>query len=384
MLRNNQSGISKNTLVFLCGARDFHAMDWYRSALKCSRDINIVIVTDLIEGEGYKRLIDNNDVVHRLLVLDRFLFTGQSRAGDIWRNIVKAILFPFQVILLRRFAIRHKGALYHAHTMYYLWLAWAAGVDYVGIPQGGDILLKPWKSSIYRFLSSAALKAAKAISVDSTIMAENVYKISGVKAIIIQNGIDINTITNSINTNNNIDCQRSNITSFRGLTPLYNILNIIDARNASSKYAAHPLTLIYPFYELNYAINVRSSLLHSDRDIGRVDRSEIYSIFLSTFLAISIPYSDSSPRSVYEAIFCGTAVALAYHPFIDALPECMKSRVIIVNLHDLSWFDDAVDAALRITKKPFSPSEEALDLFDQERSFLKLLKLVPFKPIGTK
>ena len=43
-----------NNLVFLCGARDFHAMDWYRRSLDELTNINIYILTDLIEGEKFK------------------------------------------------------------------------------------------------------------------------------------------------------------------------------------------------------------------------------------------------------------------------------------------------------------------------------------------
>lgn len=372
----NTSAISYNKHVFLCGARDFHAMDWYRSALKVAPDMDIVILTDLIEGEGFKRLIDDNDVVHNLLILDHILFTGQSRKGDIWRNVVKAILFPAQVILLRLFARHHKGALYQAHSMYYLWLAWAAGVDFVGTPQGSDILEKPWKSAIYRILSSAALRAAKAITVDSATMAENIYKIAGVKAAVIQNGIDINAINTAINDHKKRNHLRSNITSFRALTTLYNIKNIIHARNTSSKYSELAITLTYPFHEYDYAIDVRSVLRSFDKDLGRVEKSEVFSNFLSSLLAISIPSSDSSPRSVYEAIFCGAAVALAYHPFIDAMPECMKSRIIIVDISHDTWLDDAIEAALEITKMPFYASTAALEMFDQDRSFERVLKQV--------
>jgi hypothetical protein len=371
-----QKSMGSNEIVFLCGARDFHAMDWYRSALKIMHERDIVILTDLIESEGFKRLINDKDILYKLLVIDRILFKGQSRKADVWRNIVKAVLFPIQVMLLRRFACYHKGALYHAHSMYYLWLAWAAGLEYVGIPQGSDILVKPLKSNIYRVLSVAALKAATAVSVDSKIMAEYVYKMAGVKAAIIQNGIDVNAINTAINGYGKIDQIRYNITSFRGLTPLYNIITIIHSRNASSKYREQPVNLIYPFYEQEYAMSVRSELRSFDRDLGRVDRNEIYRNFLSTLLAISIPYSDSSPRSVYEAIFCGSAVALAYHPFIDDMPECMKSRIIIIDLQNSKWFDEALDAAIQITKEPFRPSLTALDMFDQEKSFLRLFKLV--------
>ena len=55
--------MNKN-LVFLCGARDFHAMDWYASAKELIDDSsNISIVTDLIEGEGFTKLVDSSDKV---------------------------------------------------------------------------------------------------------------------------------------------------------------------------------------------------------------------------------------------------------------------------------------------------------------------------------
>ena len=41
-------------VVFLCGASDFHAMDWYRSALKILPERNFVILTDLIEERVIK------------------------------------------------------------------------------------------------------------------------------------------------------------------------------------------------------------------------------------------------------------------------------------------------------------------------------------------
>ena len=373
-MENPKNKYSKH--IFLCGARDFHAMDWYRSALIVAAGSDISIVTDLIESEGYKKLIDDKDRVHKLLILDRILFKKQSRKGDIWRNFIKAIIFPIQVFLLRWFAKNNQNALYQAHSMYYIWLAWAAGVDFIGTPQGNDLLERPWKSIIYRILSSASLKAAKAVTVDSLSMSQNAYRVAGVNAFVIQNGIDINAIKYYINGLRKCNTPRTCISSFRALTPLYNIDKIIVARNSSIKYSAHPITLTYPFSESEYGIYLRSLLRTFDRNLGRVDKTEMYENFLSSFLAISIPSSDSSPRSVYEAIFCGAAVALTYHPFIDAMPDCMRSRILIVDLENNSWLDKAIDMALEIVKNPFCPSAAALKLFDQEKSFERVLEVL--------
>ena len=149
--------------------------------------------------------IDNifcdSDNVYKLLILDNLLFKTQSRLGDLWRNILKLFLLPVQVILLKRFQKNNKSSIYFAHSMYYLWLAHFAGLDFVGTPQGSDLLIKPFKSNFFRYLSIKALKSAKFVTVDSEAMRAKCFQISGVDPIIIQNGIDLNSI-NKMNTYN--------------------------------------------------------------------------------------------------------------------------------------------------------------------------------------
>ena len=42
-------------------------------------------VTDLISSEGFNSLLNQTDTVHKLLILDRFLFKKQSKKANIWR-----------------------------------------------------------------------------------------------------------------------------------------------------------------------------------------------------------------------------------------------------------------------------------------------------------
>jgi hypothetical protein len=110
----------------------------------------------------------------------------------------------------------------------------------------------------------------------------------------------------------------------------------------------------------------------SDKLLGRLERMDMYALFTSSKLAISIPYSDSSPKTVYEAIFCGCAVAIVYHPYYDDLPECIKSRIILVDINDNAWFDKAVRKSEEIIKIPFVASQEAIEMFDKYISCLKI------------
>ena len=365
-----------NKLVFLCAARDFHAMDWYKSAKELLPEKEIYILTDIIEGEGYKKLINNNDIVFKLILLDSILLQKQSHIGHIWRNLVKLLVFPIQVILIKRFAKKYPGAIYHVHSMYYLFLAWAAGIPYIGTPLGSDVLITPNRSKLYKFFAVKSLKAAKAVTVDSVKMRDKVYELAGVNARIVQNGIDMDSIDTFLESHPFSSSINKMLLSIRGLTPLYRIEETLTARNLSLKYSDIPITFIYPFQETEYARKILPLFKPFDKNLGRVDRMKMYELMAGSKLVISIPSSDSSPRSVYEAIFCGCLVVIAYHPYYDVLPQCMKSRIILADLDDKEWFDKAVETSNKLIEKPYYPSEEARNMFDQKRSFRIMEKLL--------
>ena len=367
--------MNKN-LVFLCGARDFHAMDWYRSAEERLPKEKLCILTDLIAGEGFQKIISEKDNVYSLMILDKFLFRKQSNLGNLWRNILKLLVLPIQIILLKRFNKKKPNSIYYAHSMYYLWLAAAANVDFIGTPQGSDILIKPFKSKIFRFLSVWALKLAKHVTVDSEKMREKVFEISGVEAKIIQNGIDIKAIEIFISSMSKTELKRKRLLSIRGFSPLYRIIELLTIRSEKNNAEDFPISFIYPFYENEYKQKALKYFTVKDDDLGRVNRNEMYKILFESKMVISIPNSDSSPRSVYESIFCGCAVAITYHPYYDNLPLSMKERIILIDLENENWFIDAIKKANKIVTSKFSPSEKALDLFDQRRCFNKILNLL--------
>lgn len=365
--------MKSNNFVFLCGARDFHAMDWYSSAKELIDDSSkISIVTDLIEGEGFKRLVDSSDNVFKLIILDGLLLKKQSRLADLWRNILKLLLLPIQVLLLRRFHEKNKNSIFFAHSMYYLWLAHFAGVNFIGTPQGSDLLVKPFKSKLFKYLSIKALRSAKFVTVDSEMMRLSCVKISGVDPVIIQNGIDLTAI-NKKNTSDEDEVESNNrILSLRGFTELYRLKQIIESRNFNLKNIS--IDFIYPFQDESYKSKI--SFLGQDKDFGRVSRNDMYALMRNARLVVSIPSSDSSPRSVYEAIFCNAIVAITYNKYFEDLPKCMQSRIIIVDIKDKDWLKIAFYRAKDIRRKNFEPSAEALDLFDQKRSFKKKMKLI--------
>ncbi len=363
-------------LVFLCGARDFHAIDWYRRSLDELTNINIYILTDLIEGENFKKLITSKDKVFKLIILDNFLLRDQSEIGHLWRRIIKIIVFPIQVILIRRFSKKFPNTIFYSHAMYYIWLSKFAGVEFVGRPQGSEILTNLFRSRFYKFLSIKSMQSAKSIIVDSFLMNKMIQKIKNnkINVSVVPNGIDLNGIKKI--KDKKLRKDRKNIVSIRGFNDNYRIKSILLSRNYSEKTASTPIKFIYPFYDTNYKKNLKNLFIKEDKDISRLNKNELYETLFNTKLVISIPNNDSSPRSVFESIFCGCVVAIVYNSYYEYLPLSIKSRIIILDLKQKDWFYHAINKADYLIKKPFIPCNEALKIFDQNLTFKKMAKII--------
>lgn len=358
-------------IIFVCNARDYHAMDWYHSIKKLYPSSRIIIVTDLIEGEGYQKLITDNDEVYSLFKIDKFLFSTQSVWGNKWRNLLKLLFLPMQLLVFKRLRKKYPDAVVHAHTMYYMLLCYLSKISFIGTPQGSEILVRPRRSRIYKYFAKRSLQVAKIITVDSVNMADKIFEMVGKRVEILQNGIDCDKILSIVDSN----VVRESVISIRGMARLYQIADIVKARDNSE--TKPPLRYIYPFCENDYEIQIKQCSSKDDRFLARLaGKTELYREYNKALLTISIPISDSSPRSVYEAIFCGCCVAVTYNKWIDILPNCMRKRLFIINLNDNLWFDKALSYAKRITKIPYKPSLEAIEKYDQYKIAEFLVKKI--------
>ncbi len=361
-----------NRIVFVCSTRDFHAIDWYKSAKNICK-IDPYVITDSKSSEGFSNLVNDHENVFNLFIIDKFLFKKLSLLGNLWRNFVKLIFMPLQIFLLKKFAAKYPNNFYYAHSMYYIWICFFAKVKYVATPQGSEILVRTYKSLVYKYLSSISLKSALFVTCDSEKMANRIYEISNIKPLLIQNGLDIDLLKKSLNKNQELK-RKNAVVSFRGLYPLYRVDEIFLSRKLIKEYKSIPIKLIYPFYESNYRNKLFSKFKDIDEDIGKVNKINLYREFSRYLLYISIPKSDSSPRSVYECILCGGVVAITEESYYYKLPNLMKQRVILVNLNDKKWLNKAIEKAKLINKKNFDITKIDLNEFDQLNSFKIIYK----------
>lgn len=363
-------GSKEQQVLFLGNGRCYHTMDWFRSAQCLQPGKPPVLVTELIDGESFPKLIAAGDRVERLLVIDGILFRHQSRAGDVWRNLVKLALLPLQVLKFRRVMSRYPGAVVHAHSMYYIALARFAGCRYVATPQGSEVLARPRRSVAYRLFARTALARASRITVDSVAMQKGIGSLFGRPSDLIQNGINVSAIREL----ERAPVVRDKVVSLRGLVANYRIGRILEARN---KWAPGvPIHFCYPFSDSEYKARLQSGMIAEDRDLGSLERPDLYRLLLSAYLVVSIPESDSSPRSVYEAIFCGCIVATSASGWLSQVPPCMRDRVIVVDVSSVGWLADAMRQARIKVAQPFVPSPEALEQFDQQRSMRRFYEEV--------
>lgn len=362
--------MTRRDIIFVGNARDYHAMDWYRSAQVVCAPRQLAFATDLVESEGHVRLVRQDDDILPLVNVDAFLLHGQSRFGNLWRNAVKFGFLPLQVRRLRRLHRQEPQATFHAHTMYYMIACWLAGVPFVGTPQGSEVLVRPHRARLYRWFATHALRAARAVTVDSEAMRAGVQRLAGRDALVVQNGIDVVAVRSDAA---GPGVPRAGILSMRGLTPLYRITELVRARNATP--GAPAITFVYPFWEEGTRTEVHSGMRDGDQDFGRLPKDRLYAAMRRAALVVSIPRSDSSPRSVYEAIFSGAAVAIVRHPYVDALPADMRARLIEVDVGQADWLARALDRAREITARPYEPSDEALEAYDQRRSMQRLARM---------
>lgn len=348
-------------ICYVASARDYHAIDWYRSVKNLCHGRRVFIATDLVESEGVEKLVDERDEVYRLFDLDRWLLDRQSKFGNIWRNILKVLSVPLVAYRLNALSKR-VDAIFHAHSMYYIFLCCLARVEFIATPMGSDVLVRPNNSKVYRQFTIYSLRAAAAITVDSSALREKIRLLCGKDSHIIQNGID----TDGTYIYRESKYKRTKVISIRGIDSNYRILELVQARNSAS-YPAR-FDFIYPFQEEGYLNSIKKLMNAEDQDHGRVSKDVMYRMLGEAFVVFSIPISDSSPRSVYEAIFCGACVVVSYGNWVEFLPACMRARVVVVDISVQNWFDDALRAAQQICTIPFRPSRAALEIFDEHEA----------------
>ncbi|MCZ2207581.1 glycosyltransferase [Cylindrospermopsis raciborskii] len=359
--------ISNQKVIFVGNARDYHTMDVCRAIYKHLPENSWVFLTDCIESEGHIRIIHDKDNVKSLFIIDSFLFRDQSIRGDLYRNIIKLLLSPIQAMLLKIYVGKSDAKIIHAHTFYYGLLCRLAGLSFLFTPQGGELTERVNKSVIYKFLMQWTLSGARYTFVDSRCMLDMAYVLGCERVSIYQYGVDTTSCQKS-----DLGFERWRVVSNRGIAENYRISLIQSARDRECSDLA--LTFFYPLWEIQYRENFRKKLRLNDEDLGRINKNYCYQLYAESLFVVSIPVRDSSPRSVYEAIFCGSPVVTVHSGWVEDLPLSMRRRILLVDPESQNWFREALNWSRDCISEPFIPCENAISKFDQFSVASELVK----------
>lgn len=359
-IKRKLSSFQRGSIIILGSVRDFHAVDWYLNIFSTGR--SVLFVSDCGASEGIANQMPSSHNYINLIQIDSFLFNSQSGISNIWRNFIKILLLPLNSLYLYLICFYIKPKIIHAHPIYYGFLSLLSSRKFLVTPQGSEILVRAKNNSIYKMFAFLVLSKAHLITVDSRLMQESIKNYFGLQALVVQNGIDTTTILKF--KSNYIPLENYFILSFRSLFKNYRIFEILEQRNLFIPEL--PIYFVYPSFDGEYLEQLKLLLKSNDKLLGKVNKTKLYELMASCLSAVSVPISDSSPKSVYESIFLGAPVIIQNNKYLKDLTLSMSTRVVPVNISNgTEWLPAALKCASHLNKR-YNPCALSISKFDSK------------------
>src|SRR5262249_6431163 len=225
---------------------------------------------------------------------------------------------------LRRVAAALEPDIVHAHYLpEYGGVAARAGLrPLVCSAWGSDVLLGGW---LARWRSRSALNAATLVLADSAHLAREASALAArdVQVDVVRWGLDLERFSpgSAVEAREALGLPSNGplVAGVRGLRPLYNpelqleaFARIRATRPEARFLLKHPLTSTPP--SIGAAIE-RLGLEDAVTVLGNAPHGELPAVYRAADVVVSIPSSDSSPRSVWEALACGRPVVVSDLPW---------------------------------------------------------------------
>jgi len=246
-------------------------------------------------------------------------------------NLIRSgshLLFQINKLISVRHFARHvdrvvkdkKIDIIHSHSLYYGYLGSfvKSDIPIVFTPMGSDVILHSQENKFYQHMAKAAFNKASIITGDSLLLQRKGYLVGASKKrnYIIQNGVDSNIFypkSNQLKKKYTVPDDTTLIFSPRAITPIYNI-DVIIYSLGELKSTGYNFKCMFSFafgdeYSKQLCIQSQKSGLENNIIwLGSLTYQEMAEHYNAADIVLSVPSSDSSPKSVYEAMFCGKPV----------------------------------------------------------------------------
>lgn len=275
--------------------------------------------------------------------------------GEVWSGLPPSSLatqdvpespLPFPSVLsLRRLLRKFRPDVVHAHWLPFATLALLAGAR--------PLVATAWGSDVYgagrrhRLAARVTLRRAALATADSADLVRRLEELRSApgRTLLVNWGVDLEVFRMpSADERAALKARHGLgpgpvIFSPRGLKELYNPAVVVKAfARVRALFPDAQLVLKHAGGEASLPSGW--SEMPGVQVVGHVDRRTIVDLFRAADVTVSIPDSDSSPRSVWEAMAAGSATVLSDLPWVHELIADDRDALVV------SPDDDAVAAAI--------------------------------------
>ena len=298
-------------ILFIGSHSDWHVDLW---AKYFTKEHQVYLFSDkenyLVNQEYHKvTVIKSEGVFGR--ILNKFNF--KSHKLHQLNKLLSVRVYAKQVdVIINKYDID----IIHAHSLYYGYLAsfTKSNVKIVFTPMGSDIILHAQSNILYRYMAHNAFKKAHITTGDSLFLQEQGYKVGAKKNnnYIIQNGVDSDVFfpkTNNLRQFYGVTGDEILIFSPRAITPLYNIDIILEAIQGLVNTGHNVKCMLSFAFGDEYSEKLKKQtqdlgIVNNILWLGYLSYEDMAKHYNAADIVVSVPSSDSSPKSVYEAMFC--------------------------------------------------------------------------------
>ena len=300
---------------------------------------------DLLKLTKYSKRLNYIFVADTPIFLSRRIyeryFKSLNVSYEFWQRLWRIIFcIPWGFFLKKKLSGQR---LVHCHGLFALVIAHVAGISNTRIiftPQGSDILVLPDKNFLVRKFLSYKLEKISFITADSNLLLKKALllcpKLKEDKLKIIQNGIPLENIEKLIERKANFKERSIDICWIRGISEVYQFEYFLELLKKISKLSNSEINvhIISAFGKTNNPIELEKYKNINIKLLPRLNSIDFLKTLLNSKVVVSIPKSDSSPRSVYEAINLGCSIFVTNLECFDWIPSRLKSE-FIYSTHNL-------------------------------------------------
>lgn len=306
-------------ILYLCSSADWHMVLW----LKYFADRHEVLLFS--DREDY---LPRQQFGPKVQVIERYGHLGRllgalALADGYWSRLDKLLSTGRYTRHIQRIVDEQRVDIIHAHSLYYGFLA--AGirrdVPVVFTPMGSDVILYAQTNPIHKRLARAAFARADVVTGDSILLQTQGYKVGARPDHnhIVQNGVDTEVVhprRTDLKRRLGVADDETLIFSPRALAELYNI-DVILRSIALLRDRGRKVRCMFSYAfggEYVRGLKELTKELSLEKEViwlGFLQYHEMAEHYNAADIVVSVPRSDSSPKSVYEAMFCRKPVVVS-------------------------------------------------------------------------